>query len=73
MLYLDPNRKREGIGGKLLEAITKDQIERGAKEQWVSFFKDNFMGIPFYEAVGFEYQGERPAYEFPEEEGFISH
>jgi hypothetical protein len=30
------------------------------------------MGIPFYEAIGFEYQSERPSYELPEEEGFIS-
>ncbi|MDV2581585.1 GNAT family N-acetyltransferase [Alkalibacillus haloalkaliphilus] len=67
VIYLDPERKREGIGSKLLEAVTKDQIERGAKEQWMSVAKDNFMGIPFYEAVGFKYQGERPSYELPEE------
>jgi len=72
VLYLDPKRKREGVGTKLLEAITNDQIERGAKEQWVSVAKDNFMGIPFYEAVGFKYQGERPSYELPEDEGFKS-
>jgi len=71
VLYLNPNRKREGIGSQLLKAVTDDQIKRGAKEQWVSVTKDNFMGIPFYEAIGFEYQSERPSYELPEE-GFIS-
>ncbi|WP_117161689.1 GNAT family N-acetyltransferase [Paraliobacillus sp. X-1268] len=70
VIYLDPERKREGIGSKLLEAVTKDQIERGAKIQWVSVAKDNFMGIPFYEAIGFKYQGERPSYELPAEEGY---
>ena len=60
VLYLDPNRKREGIGTKLLDVITKDQIKRGGLVQWVSVTKGNMMGIPFYEAVGFEFQEETP-------------
>ena len=72
VLYLDPARKREGIGSRLLESITAEQIRRGAKEQWVSVAKDNVMAIPFYEAVGFQYQGRQPAYGLPEEEGFVS-
>ncbi|MGM9985851.1 MAG: GNAT family N-acetyltransferase [Bacillaceae bacterium] len=72
VLYLDPARKREGIGTKLLAVITADQIMRGAKEQWVSVAQNNDMGIPFYEAVGFHYQSERPSYGVPEEEGFLS-
>ncbi|MBK5431947.1 hypothetical protein JFT89_12170 [Bacillus sp. TH25] len=52
--------------------ITNNQIERGEKEQWVSVTKDNDMGIPFYEAVGFKYQDERPAYGLPVSEGFTS-
>ena len=63
VLYLDPARKRQGIGTQLLDAITKDQVERGAKEQWVSVAKGNAMGIPFYEAIDFEFQSEQPAYE----------
>lgn len=72
VLYLDPTRKREGIGSKLLIAITKEQIEKGATEQWVSVAKNNQMAIPFYESVGFEYISEQPSYELPEEEGFVS-
>lgn len=72
VLYLNPNRKREGIGSKLLVAITNDQIKKGAVEQWVSIAKDNQMAIPFYESVGFEYKSEQPSYELPEEEGFVS-
>ena len=72
VLYLDPERRREGIGRKLLEAITYDQKLQGAKEQWVSVAKGNRMGIPFYEAVGFRLRGEQPTYALPEEAGFIS-
>lgn len=72
VLYLDPTRKREGLGTRLLEAITKDQVERGGTEQWVSVTKGNEMGIPFYEAVGFEYQHEVPAFGRPEDSGAMS-
>lgn len=72
VLYMDPELKREGIGRKLLAAITEDQIRCGAKEQWVSVAKGNSMGIPFYEAIGFELQEERPAYGTNEEEGYRS-
>ncbi|WP_249777632.1 GNAT family N-acetyltransferase [Paenalkalicoccus suaedae] len=72
VIYLDPARKREGIGSRLLTAVTDDQRARGAKEQWVSVQKYNDMGIPFYEAVGFEYQEERPAHGYSEEEGYRS-
>ena len=72
VLYLNPNRKREGIGSKLLAAITNEQIEKGAVEQWVSVAKDNHLATPFYESVGFEYISEQPSYELPKEEGFVS-
>lgn len=72
VLYLNPNRKRAGIGSKLLAAITNEQIEKGALEQWVSVTKDNQMAIPFYESVGYEYISEQPSYELPEEKGFVS-
>lgn len=70
VLYLNPSRKREGIGSRLLEVITRDQINRGAKEQWVSVSKGNEMGIPFYEAHGFELYGEQPMHGLPEKAGF---
>lgn len=53
VLYLDPNRRKEGLGSMILEAVTKELKERGAKEQWVSVTKGNNKGIPFYEAKGF--------------------
>ncbi|MGM0897021.1 MAG: N-acetyltransferase family protein [Bacillota bacterium] len=72
VLYLDPERKYQGIGTKLLKAITEDQKVRGAKEQWVSVAKGNQMAIPFYEARGFGFQSEEAAYDMPEGSGQMS-
>ncbi|RIW34011.1 N-acetyltransferase [Bacillus salacetis] len=50
VLYMDPRRRNEGIGTKLLDAITKQQKdEYQAEEQWVSVQKGNDLGIPFGE------------------------
>ncbi|TGB03595.1 GNAT family N-acetyltransferase [Halobacillus salinus] len=73
VLYLDPNRRNEGIGTLLLEALTKQQKEEfRATEQWVSVAKGNQKGIPFYEAKGFVFQKEKRGYGNSEEEGYIS-
>ena len=61
VLYLDPARRREGIGTLLLDAVTQQQLAQGAREQWVSVEPENAKGLPFYEARGFEVRGERPA------------
>lgn len=59
VLYLNPERRNEGIGTMLLEAITKQQKEEfHATEQWVSVAKGNQKAIPFYEAKGFIFQRE---------------
>lgn len=47
VLYLGPNRKREGIGGKLLEAITKDQTNAGQKDNGCPFSKTTLWAFPF--------------------------
>ncbi|SFJ69321.1 Ribosomal protein S18 acetylase RimI [Halobacillus dabanensis] len=63
VMYLDPARRNEGIGTKLLDAFTKQQIDRyGATEQWVSVQKGNDRGIPFYEARGFTFSHESKGY-----------
>jgi len=59
VLYLNPQRRREGIGTLLLEALTKVQKDKGAIEQWVSVSKGNQKGIPFYEARNFKYVNEQ--------------
>ena len=73
VLYLDPNRRNEGIGTKLLEALTQQQRdEYQAKEQWVSVAKGNQKGIPFYEARGFIFNYEQRGFENTEEENYTS-
>lgn len=62
VLYLDPQRRREGIGSMLLAAITQQQRAHGAREQWVPVERENEKGLPFYSARGFESAGERPAW-----------
>lgn len=63
VLYLNPSRRGEGIGTRLLNAITERQIEQGATEQWVSVMKGNQKGIPFYEARGFVQQSGATVFE----------
>ncbi|MBP1970532.1 GNAT superfamily N-acetyltransferase [Virgibacillus natechei] len=70
VLYLDPERKGEGLGTKLLDAVTNELKEYGAKEQWVSVTKWNNKGIPFYEAKGFIYIHEQDEYGIIEGEDY---
>lgn len=72
VLYLDPNRRREGIGTLLVDNFTEIQKEKGIIEQWVSVAKGNEKGIPFYEAKGFVKQSERPSQGSTEEESVVS-
>lgn len=73
VLYLNPNRRNEGIGTKLLDAITNQQKEEfKASEQWVSVQKGNVKGIPFYEARGFTFQHEQQGYGNIEGEDYLA-
>lgn len=72
VLYLDPERRGEGIGTQLLNHLTEIQRNKGTKEQWVSTLKGNDKGIPFYEAKGFRFVRERGAYGNVEGEDYIS-
>ena len=72
VLYLDPARRGEGIGTLLLDAITEQQRAQGAREQWVSVEPENAKGLPFYDARGFEVQGQRPEWGTEPEEGRVS-
>lgn len=69
VLYLDPNRRREGIDTKLLKYITEVQVEKGLTEQWVSVQKGDYKGIPFNEAMDFTKESEKLAYSNESESG----
>lgn len=72
VLYLDPARRNEGLGTMLLDAVTSQQQNWGSAEQWVSVQKGNQLAIPFYEAKGFTYEGERIGYANTEDEDYVS-
>lgn len=73
VLYVDPNRRNEGIGTMILNAVTRQQKEDfNATEQWVSVTKGNMKGIPFYEAKGFVFKHEQSSYENSENEDLVS-
>jgi len=62
VLYVDSARQGEGAGTTLLEALTREQRSRGAREQWVAVAQGNEQAISFYRARGFRARGTRPAY-----------
>lgn len=70
VLYLDPSRRGEGLGSMILDAVTKELKECGAKEQWVSVTKNNDKAIPFYEAKGFNFIHEQDEYGVIEGENY---
>lgn len=58
VLYVEPERLGEGLGTSLLQAITAECVEQGAREQWVSVYRANLNGIAFYKCRGFQVAGE---------------
>ncbi|WP_455663192.1 GNAT family N-acetyltransferase [Pradoshia sp.] len=72
VLYLDPNRRGEGIGTLLLDAVTAQQKKWGATEQRVAVAKGNQKAIPFYEARGFHFLCEKEGYFSSSEEGYVT-
>lgn len=59
MFYVDERYRYQGVGRRLLEALTQEQMNQGASKQWVSVQEGNQLGIPFYEARAFVYQEKR--------------
>ncbi|MEU9820283.1 GNAT family N-acetyltransferase [Pseudonocardia alni] len=53
VLYLDPDRRGEGIGTRLLDHVTAQLRDHGATGMWVSVAEGNDLGVPFYRARGF--------------------
>lgn len=59
VIYLDLDRRGSGIGSRLLDAVTAQQVALGATRQRVAVLADNHHGLPFYLARGFREVGER--------------
>ncbi|MBM2614427.1 GNAT family N-acetyltransferase [Actinoplanes sp. LDG1-06] len=55
VLYVRPDVQARGLGSRLLDFVTGQQVGRGAREQWVSVYRGNPKGEPFYRARGFEF------------------
>ncbi|BEL09582.1 hypothetical protein Q0Z83_077730 [Actinoplanes sichuanensis] len=62
VLYLDPDERGRGLGTLLLDRITGQLRELGATEMWVAALDGNELGIPFYEARGFQKVERRRTY-----------
>lgn len=54
VFYVDDQYRYQGIGRQLLEAFTDAHINSGATDQYASVQIENELGIPFYEARGFQ-------------------
>lgn len=53
-LYIHPDWQGEGVGSRLLTALTERQRERGVTEQLVYVFAEHDDAIGFYESKGFD-------------------
>jgi ribosomal protein S18 acetylase RimI-like enzyme len=57
-LYVDPNRRRAGVGRELLERTCADLVDRGVERVDAMVLSANDPGTEFYEAFGFEFVDE---------------
>ena len=61
-LAVDPDARRRGIGGALVEALAAAAAGRRAKALWLEAADDNAAAIALYKACGFEAAGRRRGY-----------
>ncbi|MFZ5825856.1 MAG: GNAT family N-acetyltransferase [Bacillota bacterium] len=62
VLYVDPERRNQGIGSLILDRVIGSLRQMGARELWASVAKGNEKGISFYTARGFSVRGEQVSY-----------
>ena len=56
-LYVDPSRRRRGIGRRLLERAFREAEARGAPTIWLETTSLNYPGVRAYMSLGFELCG----------------
>lgn len=65
-------RRREGIGRRMLDAILAAMIERGAHAAWLEVRMSNQAARAMYQSAGFAAAGMRPGYyRLPDEDALI--
>jgi [ribosomal protein S18]-alanine N-acetyltransferase len=57
-----PDARRRGVGRRLFEAVVDQIRSRGARELRLEVRASNHNAIRFYQSLGFESTGRRPAY-----------
>lgn len=57
-LYVDPDHRKQGIGGDLLEATRDELFDRGVEQVQAMVLAENEPGNEFYRAFGFEQAGQ---------------
>ena len=60
VLYVDLERRGQGVGTALLDHLTREQEAARARVQRVWVTDGNEMGLPFYRARGFREAGREP-------------
>ncbi|MCU9614711.1 GNAT family N-acetyltransferase [Caldibacillus lycopersici] len=66
VLYLDLAERRKGIGTMLVNYITEQQRDAGAKLQFVRVLQSNQTAIHFYQSIGFQLKANTIDQENPE-------
>jgi ribosomal-protein-alanine N-acetyltransferase len=65
-------RRREGVGRRLLGAVMAAMIERGAHAAWLEVRMSNDAAREMYQSAGFAAAGVRPGYyRLPDEDALI--
>lgn len=61
-IAVHPDRRREGIGTRLVAAVMEEARRRGAQQIFLQVRESNRGALRLYEAAGFRKAGRRPGY-----------
>lgn len=61
-IAVDPERRREGIGTRLVEGVLEEARRRGAQQVFLQVRESNQGALRLYETAGFRKVGRRPGY-----------
>ena len=70
-IAVDPKRRREGIGDRLVGELVRNSMERGMISFTLEVRVSNSPAISLYERHGFEIAGIRPGYYVDGEDAYI--